>query len=312
MSTNLLGRLLVTSAAASTTLALAACVDGAGGDFAPTVISTIPPTQTPPPPAPAQSPAIFPNITASTSFAVLGLAAHSPDDPLSLLVGGGFSVKFDAASNAYLIGIAGQTPGTFVATSENSVKWYGTIQGSTFGSVQAPSLASIFKPSASNPDFQLAYTSYGSVGGYYNLPVAFFAFGSATPGSGIPLSGSATYDAYVDGKSSGPSYASIGGTATLQFDFGAGTLAGHFDPVLITQTRTSLGSYNFINTMYGAGKTNFSGQLSLSGSGTLGAFDGQFTGPAAQELMARWSAPYLVPGTQQSAQMFGVWVGKKH
>ena len=43
----------------------------------------------------------------------------------------------------------------------------------------------------------------------------------------------------------------------------------------------------------------------------LGAFDGRFTGPAAEELMARWTAPYLNPSTQQWKDMFGIMVGKK-
>jgi len=42
-----------------------------------------------------------------------------------------------------------------------------------------------------------------------------------------------------------------------------------------------------------------------------GAFNGQFTGPAAQELMARWTAPTLDPNSNTTQQMFGVWVGKK-
>ena len=71
-----------------------------------------------------------------------------------------------------------------------------------------------------------------------------------------------------------------------------------------------LGRYDFLNTVYGSGSTTFSGQLSKLGIAQFGAFDGQFTGPNAQELMARWSAPYIDPVTSQVSTMFGVWVGK--
>lgn len=292
MSRNLLGRLLVTSAA----LALAACGGGDG-----TYIASLPPPTSTPMPTPTPSTitvssTIFPNITANTDFAALGIETSSDKS----LVSDGFSARFDAASNAYIIGLP----------------------------LGAYSVG-IVKPS----DIQLAYTTFGSISsGYYTTTFGHFAFGSATPASGIPASGTATYDANVLGSTLDSYYRAnqtassgtvghISGTAALQFDFGAGTLAGHFDPILTYNDETTapasfkttnLGSYNFVNTVYGAGKTNFSGQLSIPGSSSLGAFDGQFTGPVAQELMTRWTAPYLNPATQQWSQMFGVWVGKKH
>lgn len=312
MSRNMLGRLLAASAA----LGLAAC-GGGGSSYVAPMPPPPPPSPSPSPsPPPTTTPAIFPNITTDTTFAVLGLQVPPTSSPLK----DGFSVKFDAASNSYVIGIPNQAPGGFVSssapTSEDSSFWYGGIRGDSWDRV------SIFKPSASNPKFQLAYTSFGVAGGYYSAPVSIFAFGSATPALGIPPSGNATYDAYVVGNTgSGPTFTSpnISGSATLLFDFGGGTLSGHFDPILTqyigtgnTPSTTNLGTYTFVNSVYGAGKTNFSGQLSITGTNTLGAFDGQFTGPAAQELMARWTAPYLPPGIQTWDQMFGVWVGKKH
>jgi hypothetical protein len=65
-----------------------------------------------------------------------------------------------------------------------------------------------------------------------------------------------------------------------------------------------------VNTVYGSGSTTFSGQLANAGFAQNGTFDGQFTGPIAQELMARWSAPFIDPATSQQSTMFGVWVGR--
>lgn len=303
MSRNLLGRLLTASAA----FALAACGGGNSG-----TIAFVPP---PPPPPPPSSPTIFPNITTNTDFAALGLQLSGNE-----LVKNGFGVKFDAASNEYIIGLPTQVD-SFTSDNQNNSFWFGHLgQGGTF--------ISVFRPSANNPEIQLSYTSFGvghsiSNVDYYSTVLSFIAFGSATPASGIPLSGSATYNALVAGNtvdntgsiggSASPQYTgSISGTATLQFNFGAGTLAGQLDPILTyNNVATNLGTYNFVNTVFGAGSTDFSGQLSHVGTNTLGTFDGQFTGPAAQELMARWTAPYLNPTTQQWSNMFGIWVGKQ-
>jgi len=50
---------------------------------------------------------------------------------------------------------------------------------------------------------------------------------------------------------------------------------------------------------------------STSSTSARGSFNGQFTGPRAEELMARWTAPLHNPSTNTDTQMFGVWVGKK-
>jgi hypothetical protein len=88
---------------------------------------------------------------------------------------------------------------------------------------------------------------------------------------------------------------------------------GHFDPLIydLSGGALPLGRYDFANTIYGTGGTNFSGSLSHSTVSGLGSFEGLFTGPTAQELMARWQAPYVIPYTQTQSTMFGVWVGKK-
>jgi len=105
----------------------------------------------------------------------------------------------------------------------------------------------------------------------------------------------------------------VGGTATLQFDFGEGTLAGHFDPVLEYSGLTyPLGQYTFVNTVFGVGSTTFSGNFSHANPQLTGAFNGLFTGPNGQELMARWTASYFVQNvTTQNEEIYGIWVGRK-
>lgn len=323
MSKSLTERLLVASAA----LALAACGGGGGGSSSAGLISTPPPpppaTQTcangtvipitstcpppPPPPSPPPSPTIFAGITTNTNFAVLGLEASDKNIPASSLARDGFTVRYDAATQGYFMDLPSTDEFRFNNFGETSSFWSAFIATGFYSGT----ILDIFKPSQTNPEIQLAYTSFGISSGYYTTPFGFFAFGIPTPASGVPISGTATYDAHVAGGTMN-SFASIGGDATLQFNFGAGTLSGQFDPVhQLNGVNTSLGRYSFLDTVFGVGSTNFSGSLSHSGLSTLGAFDGRFTGPAAQELMARWTAPYLPPGSQQPAEMFGVWVGKR-
>ncbi|QPC99751.1 transferrin-binding protein-like solute binding protein [Qipengyuania soli] len=137
------------------------------------------------------------------------------------------------------------------------------------------------------------------------------------------MTGSATYHAEVAGGDADPADASqfvvrpynylVGGTADLTFDFGAGTLAGAMDPTIYSyndETR-SLGRYEFVNTVFGVGSTQFSGQLANASLTDLGTFNGLFTGPQAAELIAQWWAPYVNPWTNESGLLRGVWIGKK-
>lgn len=307
MSNMMLGRLLVASAA----LALAACGGGGGGGgsgFASTPPPPpAPPAPPPPPPPPPVSPAIFPSITTNTDFAVLGLEASDFNTPASALARTGFSVRYDAASQGYFIDLPSTGEFRFESNSEDSAFWHGFAATGFYSG----NFVDVFKPRSTNPEIQLTYTSFGITSGYYSTPFGFFAFGIPTPSSGVPVTGTATYDAHVRGGTLN-SFALISGDATLQFDFGAGTLGGHFDPTHeLNGVVTSLGRYSFVNTVFGVGSTTFSGSLSHSTLNLLGAFDGRFTGPSAQELMARWTASYIPPGSQQSGEMFGVWVGKK-
>ena len=253
------------------------------------------------------SPAVFPGVTTDTNFSVLGLEATAMNTPASALARDGFSVRYDAATQGYLIDLPSRDEFRFESDFEDGSYWHGFAQSGFYEGT----IVDVFKPASTNPEIQLTYTSFGVTTGYYTSDFGFVAFGQATPGSAVPLTGSATYDALVAGRPLDLN-GLIKGSAMFQFNFGAGTLSGHFDPVLrYNGADTSLGAYTFSNTVFGVGSATFSGQLTHSGTPTLGAFDGRFTGPAAEELMSRWTAPYLNPATQQWNEMFGVMVGKK-
>lgn len=287
-------------------LALGACGGGGGGEtsFIPPPPPTPPPV-TPPPQTPAQ---IFPAITATTNFAAISMQVTNMSPPT--LTADGVSVRYDASTGLYVMGFPGASASPFSLFTNytpSDTWWYGQTLGA--------SSVNILKPS--NPELQLSYTTLANydTGGMGGGQFGWMAFGTATPGGAVPTAGSATYTALVRGSSSDQSM-SLQGSATLAFDFAAGTLAGHLDPVqydllLFGSFGQSLGRYDFVNTVYSAGSTNFSGKLSNPAVTGTGSFSGQFMGPAAQELMARWSAPYQASGAASTQTLFGVLVGKR-
>jgi hypothetical protein len=246
-------------------------------------------------------------VTASTSFATLGYESPSNISSGSL-TGTGFSVSYDAATKNYVMDVPASQPGAFKYDQQSDFYWFGHLTDGSGNALQPIDL-DVFRTGPQN--FGLTYTSYGRYNYGGGTRVGEFAFGMATPQSAVPVTGSATYTALVDGHTNAAA-TDIGGTATLQFNFGAGTLAGHLDPHIFDPLDGSipLGRYSFVNPVYATGSTSFSGQLSTPGVTGLGAFEGQFTGPAAQELMARFHAPFLDPFSNTQGEMFGVWVGK--
>ncbi len=108
----------------------------------------------------------------------------------------------------------------------------------------------------------------------------------------------------------------INGEARLVFDFAAGTLSGEMTPNICPWDCYGLGVYKFVDTVYSSGSTTFSGEFSIDGRKVDSWFEGSFTGPHAEELMARWRAPYKPYdtgfGVVEGGQMGGVWIGKKN
>ena len=311
-------------------LASAACYLSACGGGGIEVASTPPPpTSAPAPtPTPTSTPTpnpylalapvkIFPAVTASTDFATLGIETSVGGAPISSLTRNGFSARYDASSGLYILGLPSAQPDgfyNFSADQPNTQFWRGRLADSETS--KSPEI-SVFKPSPANTEIQLTYTTFANYNIYHlgGPPFGLVAFGQATAQSNIPLTGAADYLAKVAGTTV-DGMGEIQGSAALRFDFGAGTLSGHFDPVYyditgLGSSGQSLGRYDFVNTVFGVGSSSFSGSLSKPSNSQTGTFDGLFTGPNAQELMSRWTLLYINPA-MQTVPMFGVWVGKKN
>lgn len=304
---------LLASAAA---LTLAACGGGAteSTNLIPSAPVTPTPAPTPTPTASLSSVGIFAPPAPDGQLAVVGLEA--PGDNSATLTSSGFSVSYDALLGRYLIKVPSMPSGYFYRTG-NDVDpswWIGTLASldrtAEHGNLQ------VLKPS--NPELQLTYTTMAAYNGYAgtNVPFGWFAFGTATPAAAVPTTGTASYNALIRGAST-QRFGLVVGTAALQFDFGAGKLSGHLDPILTDPTGLGfndipLGRYDFVNAVYSSGSTTFSGQLSQPAVSGTGSFNGAFTGPSGEELMARWSAPYQSAGSTEANQIFGVLVGTRH
>jgi hypothetical protein len=297
-------------------LSLSACGGGGGGggmSFIPS--PPVAPAPAPPPPASGLTAIkVFPDVTASTDFAAVGYE-RSPGPSGGQVADGAFSVAYDAAAGVYNMQLGSISPGRLYLapnyTPPSNETWLRAVLNN--GSVSFGELA-VFNPS--NLQLPLRYTSLvGYVPSTFpDEPLGWVAFGKATAAGGVPVSGTASYDALVRGSRI-DNMGEIHGTAVLSFDFGAGKLSGHLDPLWTDPTGlgfndTALGRYDFVNTVYSSGSTSFSGQLSHTGVAT-GSFNGQFTGPSAEELLARWTAPMLDPFTSKEVPLFGVLVGKR-
>lgn len=239
------------------------------------------------------------------------MGLEAPGNAGANLTSSGFSVSYDSARNRYLMDFPSTAAGYFYAYTGNSHDHFWSGPLASLEQTGAHDDLVVLKPS--NPTIVFRYSTLLTYNDFsdYNIPFGYVAFGTPTGQGAMPVSGSATYAAYVRGGSIDKN-GTITGTAELQFNFGAGTLSGSMSPSYTGYDwdTVSLGRYDFVNTVYSTGSTTFSGGLSNSSVNGTGSFSGLFTGPAGQELISSWSAPYLLNG--QTSTMFGVWVGKKN
>lgn len=205
------------------------------------------------------------------------------------------SIRWNAQLNAYEVQIPGYPAGRVTQSS------FGPAGAS--GEVVAADGTTLYSVSARTP---YTYTGIMDLG---LEPIHYVAYGVPTPAGAVPTVGSATFDAEIDGHAGGwPVY----GSAEFNFDFAAGTLAGFMDPHTNGPMESPyLPRYTFTETVFSPGSTTFSGKFDQGGT-----FSGLFTGPAAQELMARFSAPFVDWDTSENpvvpGVMEGVMIGRRH
>ena len=144
------------------------------------------------------------------------------------------------------------------------------------------------------------------------------AFGFATPQGAIPTSGSGSYKGLVEGGSTVDSIdwdgrtttdGWVDGTVSLSFDFARGTLAGELALVIDDKGKqVEISPFPFADTVFSPGSSNFSGRFATNTEGP-NAFSGLFAGPNGEELIGRWTVPFLFNEVPESA--VGVWIAKR-
>ena len=312
-------------ACAATTL-LAGC-GGSGGEVAsiPTPPVTPTPTPTPspaPPPVQPPIPAGPIGLVSATPFKTYSAYATALGvQPTSSTV---VQIAYSAADNGYTITLPDYQPGQLVTLGGNGSfdngAWLhldSTYNAVTLGSSSTRQSVSVILAWPGSSPYH--YTSTGSWSGQdAGAATGVFVYGMPTATGDVPMTGTASYTGGVSGVSD-RSGMPVFGSVLLNFDFAAGSLSGVMKPEIApVWDPISLGDYTFRDTIFARGSTSFSGAFNLPGSGnTAGAslpsaFNGNFTGPQAAELMANWTAPMLDPTSGNWTEMSGVWIAKSH
>jgi hypothetical protein len=309
-------------------LCLAVCACGDGGGSVSSASSSPPPP--PPPPPPANAVSIFASPV-PTEFASVGASAAGSDSanlstPLGAISTAGdhqLHIRYTAAGN-YEVELPGNP---FHGFTWHPLSLYGHGTATTVLTDEGGDL--LLKLSGAK-DKGYKYSELASwqwndeVGSDW---IGAFAFGSLTPSGAVPVTGSATYSGIVAGKSdviasdafNGSGRAGVSGTVNLQFDFGAGSLAGAMTVSLsdLSGGSVPLGMFAFKDTVFAKGSTSYSGQFDAS-TAEANFFLGKFTGPNAQETIGAWALPFMLDtgnssiiADHQAHQAFGAWIAAK-
>ena len=293
---------------ASAALILTACGGGGGGGQ---VNSTPrPPASPTPTPQPTPGP-IVAGISTSQTFATKGAtitfsSSRAPQTPTTS-DSSQLHVRYDASTRQYQVQLPNSPQWQPLAANPGGPANLFTTGGSNATLVD-------FKQYASTG---YAYSALAQWGWSRTDNLGAVAIGVATPAGGVPVTGAATYAGQIAGRStemvpdllSGPWPAYIGGSISLGFNFGAGTLSGSITPTLDRFDSRSLPTLTFTNTVYSTGSTTFSGTFATNLAGP-NSFSGLFTGPAAQELIGNFAFPYTSPVDGKVYQAGGGFVAK--
>lgn len=317
-------RSICLAAASVLTLSLCACGGGGGGEG----VASIPPPPPPPTPTPTPTPGpaavtIFGNPSPG-EFATAGASISGP--------GGNLDTYQHATDRFGTVSGADQDQphiryngGGYYEIEMPGSNWDQLIPYK--GLVDPGPDNNYFQPQsvAQNLGYLATYNSrltgysYSELGGWGSAAAGrwgWVAFGTPTPAGGVPVSGSATYSGIVhgsadvmtpDGLYGGFDTTPINGTVGLNFDFAKGTLDGS---MTVSLNATDLGTFNFKDTVFSVGSTDYSGVFDTSVAGS-NFFLGKFTGPNAQETIGAWALPFHFSGDNQDHQAFGAWIAKK-
>lgn len=202
-------------------------------------------------------------------------------------------VVYDSATGTYTLRDTGNPAltSTFgpanVTGSDAAFTYYSKSSGSNVETFR------LLNKSGANPLIVLSYVQYGqwrrstTSGGVTSTNDTYVVFGTKTPSSALPHSGSASYATYLDGTfvNKNGVYA-VAGTGSLNAYFGTGLIDYS---ATLTGTPEAGGSNIAFGTTSGTGSISF-GSASFKGTGTTNVsgyrldVNGNFYGPAYEEI----------------------------
>lgn len=202
-------------------------------------------------------------------------------------------VVYDSATGTYTLRDTGNPaltstfgPGN-VTGSDASFTYYSKSSGSNVETFR------LLNKSGVNPTIALTYVQYGqwrrssTASGVTSTNDTYVVFGAKTPASGMPLTGSASYTTHLDGTyvNKNGVYA-VTGAGGLTANFGLGTIS--YDATL-AGIREGGGTNIAFGTLTGTGSiatsnASFKGTGTTNGSGFKLDVNGNFYGPAADEI----------------------------
>jgi hypothetical protein len=296
----------------SALLALGGCSGGGGGGMA-----TVTPTPPPPPPTNTS----LASLVASQNFANNAATQTATIDTTTENVTAGAStsqaltVAYDVTANSYTITTQGRSQ-TFapanMTSAANGIAIFAITNGSTADRLTLES-ASVTGYSSSYPQYSgLGYwqrTTTGT-GSSSDVSVDFFTYGLNSTASQVPRTGQSAFGTSVYGLVTLPGSEArfFQGTGRMDVDF----LDGLFNTVATAgetgiQSQTNYGSGTVIT---GSGTLSssanaLSGTITYGGlnSKSTGTVNGQFYGPAAQEL----GAAFTTSGNDGSSTSGVIW-----
>ena len=233
------------------------------------------------------------------------------------------SVHYDSASGTYVFndGSSNISFSRSEYVSSKSSAAYSYYVDTTTGAT-----LKLLNQSATNPIIALTYVTYGKWTAAPQPPIVrndnYVVFGSITPASAVPRSGSASYNFVLngtyqlDGAPVGRKTYALGGSGRLTADFATATTGLTLTPV---GTNTSNGSQIQFGTLTGAGFIDASTSSwnatsrtrAADGTKTLFSSNGNFFGPSANEIGGVFTLTQTL-GTQTIGAGAGAMVGRRN
>jgi len=302
-------RQLILLPAIGATCLLAGCGGGGSGG-----VSAIPT-----PPSPAANGEFTPDAASKTisvsQHLTLNATQTATSDRSVELPGTQVQITYDRATDSYSItdGIRSQSflPSSLSSSQVASQDVTGSKLFKNFAGGGSDYLG-IFKAPATVYGITLSYSNYGywqqnsAAANGTSIKVSYFTFGSPTPLSDMPRTGSATYKAAGSGNLIDDAHIYVvENTANMTADFAAGNV----NLTIISSGKDLLQGFITgvppFNLSTSISSNGFEGPLSAGQVGWAGTIKGQFYGPQAAEVGIVYSA------TSPTATMTGALVGQK-